>query len=128
MNTKQIIAKHIVDKKLKVKASEFVKAIEDAAKQPNVKLLRSGDVLFLVTVKNDSALLYAINASNTDAFIDSFKKITAILKQMGINFINMRVNNTDIARKIANVAGLKNTDFRLFRPNTSNPYMMGAEI
>lgn len=108
MNTKQILAKHIANKRLKVSLNEFIKLIEEALKDPKMQILRSGDSLFLIYPNEDTLLVHSINDSDTEEYIQSLKSFKTLVKQLGYTYISMNVKNVNAAKKIVSAAGFRN--------------------
>lgn len=108
MNTKQILAKHIANKRLKVSLNEFIKLIEEALKDPKMQILRSGDSLFLIYPNEDTLLVHSINDSDTEEYIQSLKSFKTLVKQLGYTYISMNVKNVTAAKKIVSAAGFRN--------------------
>lgn len=112
MNTKQILAKHIANKRLKVSLNEFIKLIEEALKDPKMQILRSGDSLFLIYPNEDTLLVHSINDSDTEEYIQSLKSFKTLVKQLGYTYISMNVKNVNAAKKIISAAGFRNVAFQ----------------
>lgn len=108
MNTKQILAKHIANKRLKVSLNEFIKLIKEALKDPKMQILRSGDSLFLIYPNEDTLLVHSINDSDTEEYIQSLKSFKTLVKQLGYTYISMNVKNVTAAKKIVSAAGFRN--------------------
>lgn len=128
MNTAQIVSNHIASRKLKISVKNFIAQIEAAIKQPNTKVVRSGDVMFLFSVTGDAALIYIINGGSPIGYIKAVKQFVLMAKKFELKYIKMRVNDTVSAQKIATSAGLNNVKFDMFKEGTTDPYMMTAEI
>lgn len=112
MNTKQIIAKHIANKRLKISVNEFIKIIEETLKDPKTQILRSGDSLFLIYPNEDTLLVHSINDSDTSDYIASLKSFRTLVKQLGYTYISINVKNTNAAKKIISAAGFTNVTFQ----------------
>lgn len=128
MNTKQIISNHITNRQLKISVAKFVKQLEAVLKQPNAKMVRSGDVLFLFTADGDTVTFYIINGAGPVAYIKGVKQFIEFIRKLGFKYINMRVTDIDSARKIATTVGLRNITFDMFKEGATDPYMMTAEV
>lgn len=112
MNTKQILAKHIANKRLKISVNEFVKLIQQALQDPKMQILRSGDSLFLIYPNEDTLLVHSINDSDTEEYIQSLKSFKTLVKQLGYTYISMNAKNVNAVKKILSAAGFRNISFQ----------------
>lgn len=128
MDVKQIIANHIQNNGLNTTVDEMQRELNIAAKQPRTKVVRSGDVLFLFSVSGDSALVYIINGTGPIGYVKAIRQFVGLLKKLEIKFLNMRVQDTESATKIAQSAGLSNPTFELTNEGETDPYTMTAEV
>ena len=128
MNTKQIISNHITNRQLKISVAQFVKQLEAVLKQPNAKMVRSGDVLFLFTADGDATTVYIINGTGPVGYIKGTKQFVELARKLGFKYIKMRVTDVESARKIATTSGLRNVVFDMFKEGATDPYMMTAEV
>lgn len=128
MNAKQIISNHITNRQLKISVAQFVKQLEAVLKQPNAKMVRSGDVLFLFTADGDAATVYIINGTGPVGYIKGTKQFVELARKLGFKYIKMRVTDVESARKIATASGLRNVVFDMFKEGATDPYMMTAEV
>lgn len=128
MNTKQIIANHITNRKLKISVAQFVKQLQALLERPNAKMVRSGDVLFLFTAENDAVIVYIINGAGPVAYIKGTKQFVELVRKLGFKYLKMRVTEVESARKIATASGLRNITFEITKEGATDPYMMTAEV
>lgn len=128
MNTKQIIANHISNRKLKISVAQFVRQLQAVLDQPNAKIVRSGDVLFLFTSEADAVTLYIINGAGPVAYVKGTRQFVELIRKLGFKYLKMRVTEVESARKIATAAGLRNIVFDMFKEGATDPYMMTAEV
>lgn len=128
MNTAQIIANHITNRQLKISVKNFVARLEAALKQPKTSIIRSGDVLFVLSVEGDAGLVSIINGSGPVGYLKAVKQVIAMVKKLQLKYIKMRVTDKTSAEKIATTAGLKNVTFETVKDGATDPYMMTAEL
>lgn len=128
MNTAEIVANHITNRGLKVSVKNFVAQLTLLSKQPNTKIMKSGDVIFVITINGDTALVYIVNGGGAVGYIKAVRQTLSLLKKFEVTYLNMRVSDQTSAKKIAESVGLKNVTFETFKDGAVDPYMMTAEI
>jgi len=128
MTPEQIVANHIKNNNLDTTKAQMVAEINGTLKQKNSFAVRSGDCMFIYKVSGNSALFYIVNGGNAMGYIKAIKEFFATMKKANIRLLQMYVDNTTTAERLAKTAGAISVSFKKDEKRKVDPYLMSMEI
>jgi hypothetical protein len=128
MTPEQIVANHIKNNNLDITKAQMVAEINGTLKQKNSFAVRSGDCMFIYKVSGNSALFYIVNGGNAMGYIKAIKEFFATMKKANIRLLQMYVDNTTTAERLAKTAGAISVSFKKDEKRKVDPYLMSMEI
>ena len=128
MTPEQIVENHIKNNNLDTTKAQMVAEINGTLKQKNSFAVRSGDCMFIYKVSGNSALFYIVNGGNAMGYIKAIKEFFATMKKANIRLLQMYVDNTTTAERLAKTAGAISVSFKKDEKRKVDPYLMSMEI
>jgi 3-deoxy-D-arabino-heptulosonate 7-phosphate (DAHP) synthase len=128
MTPEQIVENHIKNNNLDTTKAQMVAEINGTLKQKNSFAVRSGDCMFIYKVSGNSALFYIVNGGNAMSYIKAIKEFIATMKKANIRLLQMYVDNTTTAERLAKTAGAISVSFKKDEKRKVDPYLMSMEI
>ena len=128
MTPEQIVENHIKNNNLDTTKAKMVAEINGTLKQKNTFAVRSGDCMFIYKVSGNSALFYIVNGGNAMGYIKAIKEFFATMKKANIQLLQMYVDNTTTAERLAKTAGAISVNFKKDEKRKVDPYLMSMEI
>ena len=128
MTPEQIVANHIKNNNLDTTKAQMVAEINGTLKQKNSFAVRSGDCMFIYKVSGNTALFYIVNGGNAMSYIKAIKEFFATMKKANIRLLQMYVDNTTTAERLAKTAGAISVSFKKDEKRKVDPYLMSMEI
>jgi hypothetical protein len=128
MTPEQIVENHIKNNNLDTTKAQMVAEINGTLKQKNSFAVRSGDCMFIYKVSGNSALFYIVNGGNAMSYIKAIKEFFATMKKANIRLLQMYVDNTTTAERLAKTAGAISVSFKKDEKRKVDPYLMSMEI
>jgi hypothetical protein len=128
MTPEQIVANHIKNNNLDTTKAQMVAEINGTLKQKNSFAVRSGDCMFIYKVSGNTALFYIVNGGNAMGYIKAIKEFFATMKKANIRLLQMYVDNTTTAERLAKTAGAISVSFKKDEKRKVDPYLMSMEI
>jgi hypothetical protein len=128
MTPEQIVANHIKNNNLDTTKAQMVAEINGTLKQKNSFAVRSGDCMFIYKVSGNTALFYIVNGGNAMGYIKAIKEFIATMKKANIRLLQMYVDNTTTAERLAKTAGAISVSFKKDEKRKVDPYLMSMEI
>jgi 3-deoxy-D-arabino-heptulosonate 7-phosphate (DAHP) synthase len=128
MTPEQIVANHIKNNNLDTTKAQMVAEINGTLKQKHSFAVRSGDCMFIYKVSGNSALFYIVNGGNAMSYIKAIKEFFATMKKANIRLLQMYVDNTTTAERLAKTAGAISVSFKKDEKRKVDPYLMSMEI
>jgi len=128
MTPEQIVANHIKNNNLDTTKEQMIAEINGTLKQKHAFAVRSGDCMFIYKVSGNSALFYIVNGGNAMGYIKAIKEFFATMKKANIRLLQMYVDNTTTAEKLAKTAGAISVSFKKDEKRKVDPYLMSMEI
>ena len=128
MTPEQIVENHIKNNNLDTTKAKMVAEINGTLKQKNTFAVRSGDCMFIYKVSGNSALFYIVNGGNAMGYIKAIKEFFATMKKANIRLLQMYVDNTTTAERLAKTAGAISVSFKKDEKRKVDPYLMSMEI
>jgi len=128
MTPEQIVENHIKNNNLDTTKAKMIAEINGTLKQKNAFAVRSGDCMFVYKVSGNSALFYIINGGNAMGYIKAIKEFFATMKKANIRLLQMYVDNTTTAERLAKTAGAISVSFKKDEKRKVDPYLMSMEI
>jgi hypothetical protein len=128
MTPEQIVANHIKNNNLDTTKAQMVAEINGTLKQKNSFAVRSGDCMFIYKVSGNSALFYIVNGGNAMGYIKAIKEFIVTMKKANIRLLQMYVDNTTTAERLAKTAGAISVSFKKDEKRKVDPYLMSMEI
>ena len=128
MTPEQIVENHIKNNNLDTTKAKMIAEINGTLKQKNSFAVRSGDCMFIYKVSGNSALFYIVNGGNAMGYIKAIKEFFATMKKANIRLLQMYVDNTNTAERLAKTAGAISVSFKKDEKRKVDPYLMSMEI
>jgi hypothetical protein len=128
MTPEQIVENHIKNNNLDTTKAQMVAEINGTLKQKNSFAVRSGDCMFIYKVSGNTALFYIVNGGNAMGYIKAIKEFIATMKKANIRLLQMYVDNTTTAERLAKTAGAISVSFKKDEKRKVDPYLMSMEI
>jgi|Laugresbdmm110sd_1035091.scaffolds.fasta_scaffold23959_2 hypothetical protein len=128
MTPEQIVENHIKNNNLDTTKAQMVAEINGTLKQKNSFAVRSGDCMFIYKVSGNTALFYIVNGGNAMGYIKAIKEFFATMKKANIRLLQMYVDNTTTAERLAKTAGAISVSFKKDEKRKVDPYLMSMEI
>ena len=128
MTPEQIVENHIKNNNLDTTKKQMIAEINGTLKQKNTFVVRSGDCMFIYKVSGNSALFYIVNGGNAMGYIKAIKEFFATMKKANIRLLQMYVDNTTTAERLAKTAGAISVSFKKDEKRKVDPYLMSMEI
>jgi len=128
MTPEQIVENHIKNNNLDTTKAQMVAEINGTLKQKNSFAVRSGDCMFIYKVSGNTALFYIVNGGNAMGYIKAIKEFIATMKKANIRLLQMYVDNTTTAERLAKTAGAISVNFKKDEKRKVDPYLMSMEI
>ena len=128
MTPEQIVENHIKNNNLDTTKAQMVAEINGTLKQKNSFAVRSGDCIFIYKVSGNTALFYIVNGGNAMSYIKAIKEFIATMKKANIRLLQMYVDNTTTAERLAKTAGAISVSFKKDEKRKVDPYLMSMEI
>jgi hypothetical protein len=128
MTPEQIVENHIKNNNLDTTKAQMVAEINGTLKQKNSFAVRSGDCMFIYKVSGNTALFYIVNGGNAMGYIKAIKEFFATMKKANIRLLQMYVDNTTTAERLAKTAGAISVNFKKDEKRKVDPYLMSMEI
>ena len=128
MTLEQIVENHIKNNNLDTTKAQMVAEINGTLKQKNSFAVRSGDCMFIYKVSGNTALFYIVNGGNAMGYIKAIKEFFATMKKANIRLLQMYVDNTTTAERLAKTAGAISVSFKKDEKRKVDPYLMSMEI
>jgi hypothetical protein len=128
MTPEQIVENHIKNNNLDTTKAQMVAEINGTLKQKNSFAVRSGDCMFIYKVSGNTALFYIVNGGNAMSYIKAIKEFFATMKKANIRLLQMYVDNTTTAERLAKTAGAISVSFKKDEKRKVDPYLMSMEI
>jgi hypothetical protein len=128
MTPEQIVENHIKNNNLDTTKAQMVAEINGTLKQKNSFAVRSGDCMFIYKVSGNTALVYIVNGGNAMGYIKAIKEFFATMKKANIRLLQMYVDNTTTAERLAKTAGAISVSFKKDEKRKVDPYLMSMEI
>lgn len=128
MTPEQIVENHIKNNNLDTTKAKMIAEINGTLKQKNSFAVRSGDCMFIYKVSGNSALFYIVNGGNAMGYIKAIKEFIATMKKANIRLLQMYVDNTTTAERLAKTAGAISVSFKKDEKRKVDPYLMSMEI
>jgi hypothetical protein len=128
MTPEQIVENHIKNNNLDTTKAKMIAEINGTLKQKNSFAVRSGDCMFIYKVSGNSALFYIVNGGNAMGYIKAIKEFFATMKKANIRLLQMYVDNTTTAERLAKTAGAISVSFKKDEKRKVDPYLMSMEI
>lgn len=128
MTPEQIVENHIKNNSLNTTKAQMIAEINGTLKQKNSFAVRSGDCMFIYKVSGNTALFYIINGGNSITYIKAIKEFVDNMKKAGIKLLQMYVDNTNTAERLAKTAGAVSVNFEKDPNRQVDPYLMSMEI
>jgi 3-deoxy-D-arabino-heptulosonate 7-phosphate (DAHP) synthase len=128
MTPEQIVANHIKNNNLDTTKEQMIAEINGTLKQKHAFAVRSGDCMFIYKVSGNSALFYIVNGGNAMGYIKAIKEFFATMKKANIRLLQMYVDNTTTAERLAKTAGAISVSFKKDEKRKVDPYLMSMEI
>jgi hypothetical protein len=128
MTPEQIVENHIKNNNLDTTKAKMVAEINGTLKQKHAFAVRSGDCMFIYKVSGNSALFYIVNGGNAMGYIKAIKEFFATMKKANIRLLQMYVDNTTTAERLAKTAGAISVSFKKDEKRKVDPYLMSMEI
>lgn len=95
--------------------------------QPQTKVVREGDCMFLVKTSDEVGYFYIMNGGSSAGYLRALRAFAEMMRRLGYKKIAMRVQDKEQSRKIAMSAGAKTVDHKEVG-GKSDPYLMTMEI
>ena len=128
MTPEQIVENHIKNNNLDTTKEQMIAEINGTLKQKHAFAVRSGDCMFIYKVSGNSALFYIVNGGNAMGYIKAIKEFFATMKKANIRLLQMYVDNTTTAERLAKTAGAISVSFKKDEKRKVDPYLMSMEI
>lgn len=128
MTPEQIVENHIKNNNLDTTKAKMIAEINGTLKQKHAFAVRSGDCMFIYKVSGNSALFYIVNGGNAMGYIKAIKEFFATMKKANIRLLQMYVDNTTTAERLAKTAGAISVSFKKDEKRKVDPYLMSMEI
>jgi len=128
MTPEQIVENHIKNNNLDITKSKMIAEINGTLKQKHAFAVRSGDCMFIYKVSGNSALFYIVNGGNAMGYIKAIKEFFVTMKKANIRLLQMYVDNTTTAERLAKTAGAISVSFKKDEKRKVDPYLMSMEI
>ena len=128
MTPEQIVENHIKNNNLDTTKAKMIADINGTLKQKHAFAVRSGDCMFIYKVSGNSALFYIVNGGNAMGYIKAIKEFFATMKKANIRLLQMYVDNTTTAERLAKTAGAISVSFKKDEKRKVDPYLMSMEI
>jgi hypothetical protein len=128
MTPEQIVENHIKNNNLDTTKAKMIAEINGTLKQKNSFAVRSGDCMFIYKVSGNTALFYIVNGGNAMGYIKAIKEFFATMKKANIRLLQMYVDNTTTAERLAKTAGAISVSFKKDEKRKVDPYLMSMEI
>ena len=128
MTPEQIVENHIKNNNIDTTKAQMVAEINGTLKQKNSFAVRSGDCMFIYKVSGNTALFYIVNGGNAMSYIKAIKEFFATMKKANIRLLQMYVDNTTTAERLAKTAGAISVSFKKDEKRKVDPYLMSMEI
>ena len=128
MTPEQIVENHIKNNNLDITKAKMIAEINGTLKQKNSFAVRSGDCMFIYKVSGNTALFYIVNGGNAMSYIKAIKEFFATMKKANIRLLQMYVDNTTTAERLAKTAGAISVSFKKDEKRKVDPYLMSMEI
>jgi len=128
MTPEQIVENHIKNNNLDTTKAKMIAEINGTLKQKNTFAVRSGDCMFIYKVSGNTALFYIVNGGNAMGYIKAIKEFFATMKKANIRLLQMYVDNTTTAERLAKTAGAISVSFKKDEKRKVDPYLMSMEI
>ena len=101
--------------------------IKKFLEQPQTKMFREGDCMFLTKVKNDTVNFYIVNGGNSTGYIRALKAFAELMKRLGFKKGAMRISDKKQSEKIAKLIGAKSVSYKEVG-GTGDPFLMTMEF
>lgn len=108
-------------------ANALATNIKKFLEQPETRMVREGDCMFLVNTNGDTANFYIINGGNSAGYIRALRSFSELLRRLGYKNAAMRVEDKEQSRSIARVAGVSSVSYKEVG-GTADPYLMTMEL
>tara|TARA_R110000868_G_scaffold8513_1_gene44036 strand:- start:17305 stop:17682 length:378 start_codon:yes stop_codon:yes gene_type:complete len=102
-------------------------SIKKFLEQPETKVVREGDCLFLVKNQNGVGNFYILNGGNSTGYVRALRAFVVMMRSLGYQKIAMRVQDQEQSQKIARTAGVKSMNYTEVG-GTEDPYLMTMEL
>lgn len=125
MTAAEIIRAHA--KKQGQNANALATNIKKFLEQPQTKMFREGDCMFLTKTKDDTVNFYIINGGNSTGYIRALRGFAALMEKLGFKKGAMRISDKEQSEKIAKLIGAKSVSYKKVG-GTADPYLMTMEF
>jgi hypothetical protein len=101
--------------------------IKKFLEQPETKVVREGDCLFLIKTQDQVGNFYIVNGGSATGYVRSLRMFAEMMRRLGYQKVAMRVQDKEQSQKIARSAGVKSVDYKEVG-GTADPYLMTMEL
>lgn len=110
MTAAEIIRAHA--KKQGQNANALATNIKRFLEQPQTKMFREGDCMFLTKVKDDTVNFYIVNGGNSAGYIRALRSFAALMEKLGFKKGAMRIADKEKSEQIAKLIGAKSVSYK----------------
>lgn len=95
--------------------------------QPQTRVVRQGDCLFLIKTRGKVGYFYIINGGNSTGYIRALRAFADLMRKLEYKQVAMRVQDKEQSKKIAQSAGVEGVSYQEVG-GESDPYLMTMEL
>jgi hypothetical protein len=125
MTAAEIIRAHAANQGLNPNALAI--NIKKFLEQPQTKMVRDGDCMFLFMTKDDTVNFYIVNGGNSTGYIRALRAFAHLMDKLGFKKGAMRISDKEQSKKIAKLIGAKTVTYKKVG-GTGDPYLMMMEF
>jgi hypothetical protein len=101
--------------------------IKKFLQQPETKVVREGDCLFLIKTQNEVGNFYIVNGGSATGYVRALRLFADMMRSLGYKKVAMRVQDKEQSKKIARSVGVKSVNYKEVG-GTADPYLMTMEL
>jgi len=128
MTPEQIIEAHIKNNNLDTTKEQMIAEVNAFDKLKNAFVTKVNNCMFLFQVNGQTVLMYIINGGNGVGYVKAIKEFVVNMRKAKISHLQMYVQDTNSAKKLAESAGAISVDFKKDPKRAVDPYLMTMEI
>jgi hypothetical protein len=102
-------------------------SIKKFLEQPETKVVREGDCLFLIKNQNQVGNFYILNGGSATGYVRALRAFAAMMRTLGYKKVAMRVQDKEQSQKIARSIGVNSIAYKEVG-GTVDPYLMTMEL